>query len=312
MADTIKPVGAIGRAPEVQRHELPAWARDKKDAVTPWSPTSRGGSGGATADKRAPDGERARGGAGAPTTPRSRTEKRPRVQGPTRPQAPAGTAPGQPPEHAAAALDAALAAGQAPGAAATPTIPPGSIVLTPEELEAHEQAMIEAYREPYLEAARRLDEAAAELVSRTHEDIVLLAARLAEALLHRALKEDRTVLIEVLQRAFRLAGPLEHVTVRCASEDAELIRERAPGLARGETGRAVDVVVRPSDDISPGGCVLTWEGGVVDARNERRLERLVDAVKNALAEVSGGRAQPVTGPMERVVPGPPPTKGSEP
>jgi len=289
MADTIKPVGAIGRAPEAHRTESPAWARERKDAVTPWTPGGgRGGQRG-QADKRAPEAD-PKPGKGLGGSPRSRSEKRPRVQVQTRPPSPqAGTptealVPSSPPGP-----------GVSPGGAeavaqAGPTVPPGALVLMPEELEAHEQALIEAYREPYLEAAARLDEAARELASRVHEDIVELAARLAQALLHRAIKEDRTIMLEVLQRAFRLAGPLEHVTVRCSSEDADMLRERAPGLARAETGRAVDVVVRPSDDISPGGCVLTWEGGVVDARNERRLDRIVDAVRTALAEASNTKA----------------------
>ena len=287
MAD-IKPVTAIGAPPRVAHHEMPLWARQTKEGIAAWKPPGAHkdatGGGAGQAGQEPPADKK------ASATPKSRAEKRPRVHSPTRPQVPQ-------PQPTVDALAAATASAEA-AAPSAPQIPEGALILTPEELEAHEQAFIDALREPYLAAAQRLEDAREELASRVHEDIVELAARLATALIHRAISEDRTITLEILQRAFRLAGPLEHVTVRCNADDADLIRERAPGLARAETGRAVEVVVRPSDDITAGGCVLTWEGGVVDARNERRLERIVEAVKTAIAENQSNKRQASETPPE--------------
>ncbi|MFO0750633.1 MAG: FliH/SctL family protein [Myxococcota bacterium] len=260
----MKPVASLTGPREV-RQGVPPWAKSAADSVAAWTPA-----GGAGAE-RGPSAEAPK--PKPPGQPKSRAEKRPRAQVPSRPQPPIPPPPGQ-----------MLGAGEAAPPPPQVELPPGAIITTQEELEQHEQQVIDLLREPYLLAAERLDEARNELVSRLHEDIVDLAARLAAVLLQREVKLDRTLIVDVVQRALRLAGPLEHVTIKCNADDAELLRERAPGLARAETGRPVEVTVRPSDDIQPGGCVLTWEGGVVDARNERRLERIVEAVKAAVAE----------------------------
>jgi flagellar biosynthesis/type III secretory pathway protein FliH len=158
------------------------------------------------------------------------------------------------------------------------------LLVSEEALAEREDAIVEALRKPYLDAARSMLQAVDELETRLTDDVVDLAARIAQALTYREFTTDKSLVLEVAQRALRLVGPLERLTVRCAPEDAELLRDNLPGLARVEVGRAVEVVVRPSDDILPGGLLLTFDGGVVDAREERRAARIVEAVKAAIRE----------------------------
>lgn len=172
-----------------------------------------------------------------------------------------------------------------PEPATASPIPEGMLLVSEQELLDREDAIVEALRTPYKQAASQLELAVAELETRLTDDVVELAARIAQALIYKELELNRSLVLEVAQRALRLVGPLERLTVRCAPEDAELLREHMPGLARVEVGRAVEVLVRPSDDIMPGGLLLTFEGGVVDAREERRLQRIVEAVKAAIREV---------------------------
>ncbi len=166
-----------------------------------------------------------------------------------------------------------------------PVPPPGPPVVSEEEMIAREDALIAALQKPYRDAAARFFAACEDLDRRLREDVVELASRIASAMLHREFKMNRGLVLEVAQRALRLVGPLERVTVKCAPEDADLLREHMPNLARTEVGRAVEVTVRPSDDVTPGGLVLTFEGGVVDARDDRRLARITDAVREALHAV---------------------------
>lgn len=175
--------------------------------------------------------------------------------------------------------------GESPDELSAPVAPEGMVLVSEEALAAREDAIVEALRTPYLEAARKLLLVCDEVETRLRDDVVELSARIAQALVYRELKTDRSFILEVAQRALRLVGPLERLTVRCAPEDAELLRENLPGLARAEVGRVVEVLVRPSDDIMPGGLLLTFEGGVVDAREERRLARITEAVKTALRDV---------------------------
>lgn len=165
-----------------------------------------------------------------------------------------------------------------------PTIPAGMILISREELAERESEIRDEYRGPYLAAAARLRDAISELEQRLREDIVDLSARIASALVQRALRHDRTITLDIARRALRRLGPVERLIVKCAESDAELLRERLAAVARSEMGQPVEVLVRASEDIEPGGLVLSFEGGVVDAREEQRLARIVEAVKAAVRE----------------------------
>lgn len=173
---------------------------------------------------------------------------------------------------------------EAPVEPVEPAIPDGMLLVSEEALAEREEAIVEALRKPYLDAATSLVQAIDELETRLTDHVVELAAKIAQALTYREFAADRSLIMEVAQRALRLVGPLERLTVRCAPEDAELLRDNLPALARMEVGRPVEVLVRPSDDIMPGGLLLTFDGGVVDAREERRAARIVEAVKAAIRE----------------------------
>lgn len=205
---------------------------------------------------------------------------------PPAPSTPAPPGPGsvEPPPIAAEPPPAAVSDSYAQ------PIPEGMLLVSEEALAEREEAIVEALRKPYLDAARSMLQAIDELETRLTDDIVDLAARIAQALTYREFTTDKTLVLEVAQRALRLVGPLERLTVRCAPEDAELLRDNLPALARVEVGRAVEVVVRPSDDIMPGGLLLTFDGGVVDAREERRAARIVEAVKAAIREARQDQA----------------------
>lgn len=206
---------------------------------------------------------------------------------PAAPSTPAATGPA--PAETAPPSPAEPPPQVAPDSFAQP-IPEGMLLVSEEALAEREEAIVEALRKPYLDAARSMLQAVDELETRLTDDIVDLAGRIAQALTYREFTTDKTLVLEVAQRALRLVGPLERLTVRCAPEDAELLRDNLPALARVEVGRAVEVVVRPSDDIMPGGLLLTFDGGVVDAREERRAARIVEAVKTAIREARQDQA----------------------
>jgi len=83
---------------------------------------------------------------------------------------------------------------------------------------------------------------------------------------------------------------VSRMTLKCAEEDAPFLREQIDEAVRSEAGRAIEVTVRPSADIDIGGCLLTFDSGIVDARVPQQLSRLADAVKAALHDTAARRA----------------------
>jgi len=200
---------------------------------------------------------------------------------------------GAPPEASADASGGAIGEGAArpgageggpPPAAAAPPLPPGAMVMTEAQLAARDEALVAELRAPYEESARRLAAGVVELQQRLHEDMVELAARVGEVLMYREVRSDPAVILDITRRALRMVGPMERVVVKCAPEDEAILREHLDEVARHEAGRAVEVIVRASDDIDVGGCLLTFESGIVDARSNKRLERIIDALKAAVSD----------------------------
>lgn len=196
--------------------------------------------------------------------------------------------------------------GRAPGT--RPGAPPGTVsprelpdcpkceVIREDCVDALEalRAELEA---PLHRLASELEGAPAELADRLHEAVLDLGIRIAERILHRAVELDRDVVVETLVEALRMAGPLAAVTVRCHPVDAELLRERAPGLASEMSGQPVEVTVRASEDVERGACILLFEEGIVDARFSEQLERIRDALARAMtapprAPEGGGEGAP--------------------
>lgn len=283
--------GAVKRAsfedvPPHERLTAPAWAKATiAPTVTSWQPTG-------PAEPPRPPPREATGGVGPPSAATRERLARPRKVTRTVP-------PGPPIEPSKGArgdagawgesrvqADTELMAGAPETArAGEPQIPPGMILISEEELAEREAEIEEALRQPYLDAAEKLGLALVQLELRLRDDVVDLAAKIASALVGRAFELDRKLTLDVAQRALKLLGAIERVVVKCSPLDADSLREQLPGLARMEAGRNVEVIVKPSDDIRPGGVLMTFDGGVVDAREEKRLERIVEAVKAAVQDV---------------------------
>lgn len=244
---------ASGRPPSAQPLAAPAWAKHT-DQVATWRPETEDTPSTPDAEEAAP-----RAADSAPSVGRAPTTK---MQ-----QRPAPIFEPEPePEPR------------------EPTIPPGMILISREELVERESEIRDEYRKHYLASATRLREAIGELETRLREDVVDLAARIATVLVQRAIEQDRNITLDIARRTLRRLGPVERIIVKCAESDADLLRERLSVVASTEMGQPVEVLVRPSIDIDAGGLVVTFDGGVVDAREDKRLARIVEAVKAAVRE----------------------------
>lgn len=268
------------------RLSAPAWAKASiAPTVTSWQPSG-------PAEPPRPPPREATGGVGPPSAATRERLARPRKATRTIPPGPPiepsrGTRDGGADPRVQA--DTESMAGQAgpfdSNRGGEPQIPPGMMLISEDELAEREAEIEEALRQPYLEAAQKLGTALSQLELRLRDDVVDLAAKIASALVGRAFELDRKLTLDVAQRALKLLGAIERVVVKCSPLDAELLRAQLPDLARMEAGRNVEVIVKPSDDIKPGGVLMTFDGGVVDAREEKRLERIVEAVKSAMQDV---------------------------
>ena len=104
---------------------------------------------------------------------------------------------------------------------------------------------------------------------------ITLATAIAERVIRREVAHAPEITVELVRDALELALGAGTVTIQLSPEDCDALRDRADGVARqlGKLG-ATNIVASP--DISPGGCRVVTEFGVIDQTFEAQLARIAE------------------------------------
>ena len=135
--------------------------------------------------------------------------------------------------------------------------------------EGSESALCE-WNTLLLEAREQRDQALADV----ERDLLRLAVKIAEKILGRELKSDRTTVVDIVASALRQARRNEMITLRVNPADLPIIEEHRQKLDRSGRDQFLDIVADPR--VAAGGCVIESESGAIDAQLEtqfRVLER---------------------------------------
>ncbi len=155
-----------------------------------------------------------------------------------------------------------------------------------EAIQAQHQIQLEALettlKAPYENGAKQFEEAVFTLSRQVHMDVVRLAKTLAEHVIKREVSMDETMVEDVVKRALTSAGPLEKATIYCNEGDLPVLQDRLRSLQSIDRNSIVALDLASSDEVQPGGCLLQFDEGTVDARLEAQLARLSESVEAAL------------------------------
>jgi len=134
----------------------------------------------------------------------------------------------------------------------------------------------------YWESERRA------MVLEARRDLLSLAVRMAEKIVHRLPEVDPTVVHEQVAAAIDHVSEPCHVTIRIHPEDRSLVERALPALVE-RLGGTERVTLREDADVERGGCDLRHRSGRVDATLETQLRRLVEALlPQGLSQDGGG------------------------
>ncbi len=163
------------------------------------------------------------------------------------------------------------------------------------EEEAYRHGWQEGYKEGKRIAEDEYDaklREAASLVEKAHEarqrivagsedEIVQLAVAVARKIIGRELATDPDIIVDIVKRAIQKTTDREELTVRVNPENLDSTINAHDEIARSAKGvRKLKVLADPT--VTPGGCVVETSNGTVDARIERQLSE----IEQALTEVS--------------------------
>jgi flagellar assembly protein FliH len=114
-----------------------------------------------------------------------------------------------------------------------------------------------------------------EHVADARMDLVALAVAIARRVTHQEAKVNPQVTAAVVEETLRTAGAARRVALSINPAEADMMAEYLPGLL--SKLRSIEEVELTEDEgISPGGCVLRFGSGKIDARIETQLDRIAE------------------------------------
>lgn len=143
-----------------------------------------------------------------------------------------------------------------------------------------EEARSEGHEEGLAEVVELMAQARKEysaLIEGAEDDMLELAARLAERIVGEALELDPSRMQRIAADVLRHARGKQQITVSVAPSDREALEPATGELSRVVDGVAVHLEADPA--LDRGSCVIQTETGRIDGRIETQLETLLRAIK---------------------------------
>jgi flagellar assembly protein FliH len=107
--------------------------------------------------------------------------------------------------------------------------------------------------------------------------VIEFALKFAERLVHRVIEVDKTVVIDQVAGALSLVLRPMDVSVRVNPSELSVISEALPQLM-AEFDHLEHIHLTEDPQVSPGGCVVSYGQGQIDATIEKQIERVVDLI----------------------------------
>ena len=136
-------------------------------------------------------------------------------------------------------------------------------------------AQLEQVQQSWIEAASQWDAYCRTVQREARQDVLELALRLAEKIVHRAVQCDDTIVLDQVRCALTHALGDHDVTVRIAPGERPVLEAAMPKLMEQWT-RFEHVKLVDDEAVRPGGCVVSFGQGQVDATLETQLRRAVE------------------------------------
>jgi type III secretion protein L len=123
-----------------------------------------------------------------------------------------------------------------------------------------------------LESRRKADE----LTKSWEVNMLRISVHIAEKIIGQELKTRPEAIVEIVGEALRGNRPGKHLVIQVNEDNVDVLRSRIETLKRiAVTG---DIEVVASAKVSPGGCLIESELGIIDARLETQLKCLEEVL----------------------------------
>ncbi|MCU0227880.1 MAG: FliH/SctL family protein [Bryobacterales bacterium] len=166
--------------------------------------------------------------------------------------------------------------------------------------EAREQGFREGFQQ-WDTAIRRVKDTTDTYVREHQQDFLKLAVRIAEKILGDSLRADPQQIIQVVREALRNLSRERRLTIEVAPGQGDFLESQRQAL-EARVGQDCTVRILETPEVSPGGCLLRSDLGIIDARVETQLALLERALLAGTTrdDVELSSRPPISGPEASV------------
>ena len=116
-----------------------------------------------------------------------------------------------------------------------------------------------------------------EMEREARQAVLDFALSAAEKLVHRVIEVDETVVVDQAAQALSLVMSSHDASVRIHPVDRPMLEDALPDLL-SELSNMEHIELVDDEEITPGGCIVAFGQGRIDATIERQLERLINLI----------------------------------
>ena len=154
-------------------------------------------------------------------------------------------------------------------------------------VEGREQGRVEALAESseqlrqltaaWSQVATDWEQQRTEMEREARQAVLDFALSAAEKIVHRVIEVDESVIVDQVAQALSLVLSAHDASVRIHPVDRPMLQDALPDLLN-ELVNMEHIDLVDDEAITPGGCVVAFGQGRIDATIERQLQRLIDLI----------------------------------
>ena len=164
--------------------------------------------------------------------------------------------------------------------------------------EASEQ--LQQLTAAWSQVASDWDQQRTDMEREARQAVLEFALSAAEKIVHRVIEVDETVIVDQVAQALSLVLSAHDASVSIHPVDRPLLEDALPELL-SELSQLEHIELIDDEAITPGGCIVSFGKGRIDATIERQLQRLINLILPEPPEVVDDVSEP-TQPIEPIQP----------
>lgn len=131
--------------------------------------------------------------------------------------------------------------------------------------------------EAWSQVATDWEQQRTEMEREARQAVIEFALRAAEKIVHRVIEIDETVVVDQAAQALSMVLSAHDASVRMHPVDRPMLEDALPDLLK-ELSTLEHIELVDDETVTPGGCVVAFGQGRVDATIETQVQRLVDLI----------------------------------